>query len=283
MSPSISTPIPFRDSKTKTMGNIWSCGAIFHVDDDNHDSACIVHCADGEVFDFWMQQLVKHRQYALSNNVTVTPSAYDEDLGLVETFPADEDEASSLYDALTEKDPALTGPTEDQTVIFERFGMFVTVGHGTYEGSHFYRIGNRAGMGGGFMSPSTLRAMAYALLDHAETLPFEDDEDIEDECGPECAVCAEADEVRETYPIPMSAKVRRTGYVGLTDQGRMILRHIRKAGSISAREAMADYGITSATLARRVCDLEEAGFTVVRTRKTHPMTGRLYTRYSVSE
>lgn len=72
------------------------------------------------------------------------------------------------------------------------------------------------------------------------------------------------------------------GYAGLTDQARQVLQHIRRAGSISAREAMNDYGITSATLARRVCDIEEAGFSVRRDRKVHPITGKRYTRYALA-
>ena len=61
---------------------------------------------------------------------------------------------------------------------------------------------------------------------------------------------------------------------------KAIFAHIEQAGSISAREAMADYGITSATLSRRICDMEEAGIKIARERKKHPITGRLYTRYS---
>lgn len=56
------------------------------------------------------------------------------------------------------------------------------------------------------------------------------------------------------------------------------LQRVRKRG-ISAREALLDLGMTSATLARRVCDLEEAGIKIERVRKTHPTTNRRYTRY----
>lgn len=65
----------------------------------------------------------------------------------------------------------------------------------------------------------------------------------------------------------------------LSPQAATIHNHIRRTGSITARDAMADYGITSATLARRMCDLEVAGFRVVRERKEHPITGKRYTRY----
>lgn len=70
--------------------------------------------------------------------------------------------------------------------------------------------------------------------------------------------------------------------INLSPLAKTIYAHIERAGSISAREAMADYGITSATLARRICDIEKAGFAVVRERKKHPITGRQYTRYSIA-
>lgn len=68
--------------------------------------------------------------------------------------------------------------------------------------------------------------------------------------------------------------------LGLSPQARTIYDHIKKAGSISAREAMSDYGITSATLARRICDIEEAGIPVLRETREHPIHKRKYTRYS---
>lgn len=81
-------------------------------------------------------------------------------------------------------------------------------------------------------------------------------------------------------PTPRPSK---PSYMSLTQQGQLILQHIRRAGSISAREAMDDYGITSATLARRICDIEQAGYDLTRKRKVHPITGKSYTRYSVVE
>lgn len=72
------------------------------------------------------------------------------------------------------------------------------------------------------------------------------------------------------------------GYTALTPLARKILQHMRRAGSISAREAMADHGITSASLARRICDIEACGFAVNRDRRTHPITGQKYTRYSLA-
>jgi DNA-binding MarR family transcriptional regulator len=67
----------------------------------------------------------------------------------------------------------------------------------------------------------------------------------------------------------------------LAPQARALLAHLQrvKKDGISAREALLDLAMTSATLARRVCDLEEAGFKIERVRKQHPVTGRRYTRY----
>ena len=70
---------------------------------------------------------------------------------------------------------------------------------------------------------------------------------------------------------------------GLSPQARLIFQHLERAGDISAREAMADYGITSATLARRICDIEGVGIKVTRIQRKHPITGRKYTRYALSE
>jgi hypothetical protein len=79
-------------------------------------------------------------------------------------------------------------------------------------------------------------------------------------------------------PTPVS---KPQGYTALTPQAQTIYQHMRRAGSISSREAMSDYGITSGSLARRVVDMEEAGFTIIRDRRVHPITRRRYTRYSV--
>jgi predicted ArsR family transcriptional regulator len=60
-----------------------------------------------------------------------------------------------------------------------------------------------------------------------------------------------------------------------------VYRYMKKTGSISARDAFVDLDMTSATLARRICDLEVQGYSILRSHKTHPVTGRRYTRYSL--
>lgn len=69
----------------------------------------------------------------------------------------------------------------------------------------------------------------------------------------------------------------------MPNQAQKVYRHMADTGSISAREAMDDYSMTSATLTRRICDLEEDGFKIIRERKSHPLTGLKYTRYSLEE
>jgi hypothetical protein len=76
-------------------------------------------------------------------------------------------------------------------------------------------------------------------------------------------------------------KAPEQGYAALTAQAQLIYQHMKKAGSISAREAMDDHGITANSLTRRITDILQAGFAVVRTRRRHPLTDKLYTRYSL--
>lgn len=69
------------------------------------------------------------------------------------------------------------------------------------------------------------------------------------------------------------------GYV--TPQAKTLYEFARKNDGVSALDAFVTFQITSATLARRMCDLERVGFTVTRKRRKHPQTGRHYTRYFV--
>jgi hypothetical protein len=62
-------------------------------------------------------------------------------------------------------------------------------------------------------------------------------------------------------------------------QTQQILKHLRKAGSISQREAIIDHSIQSLT--RRITDLRDAGFNIESHWKKHPVTGQYYTRYTL--
>ena len=70
--------------------------------------------------------------------------------------------------------------------------------------------------------------------------------------------------------------------LNLSPLARKIVAHLVKAESISAREASNDYGITSASLTRRMTDIAEAGILITREPKKHPIHGRKYTRYCLS-
>ena len=64
-------------------------------------------------------------------------------------------------------------------------------------------------------------------------------------------------------------------------QHDLILKHFRKAGSITVREAMIEYSISSLT--KRIHELREAGYDIESNTKHHPVTGQRYVRYTLNE
>lgn len=62
-------------------------------------------------------------------------------------------------------------------------------------------------------------------------------------------------------------------------QTQVLLKHLRKAGSITQREALMDHSIQSLT--RRITDLRLKGFNIISVPKEHPVTGQQYTRYTL--
>ena len=70
---------------------------------------------------------------------------------------------------------------------------------------------------------------------------------------------------------------RRTGMT----QNQIIMKHLKKAGSITVREALIEYSIQSLT--KRIQELREAGNQIVSTVKYHPVTRQKYVRYSLGE
>jgi len=60
---------------------------------------------------------------------------------------------------------------------------------------------------------------------------------------------------------------------------KVLLMMERNDFSITAREAMMDLDMTSATLSRRICDLEDLGVRITREQRKNPMSGKRYTRY----
>jgi hypothetical protein len=63
------------------------------------------------------------------------------------------------------------------------------------------------------------------------------------------------------------------------NQTQVLLKHLRKAGSISQREAIMDHSIQSLT--RRITDLRLSGYNISAEWKEHPVTGQRYMRYSL--
>lgn len=63
---------------------------------------------------------------------------------------------------------------------------------------------------------------------------------------------------------------------GMT-QNQKILAHLKKAGSITVREALVEYSIQSLT--KRIAELRDAGFPIVSKVKHHPVTNQKYVRY----
>ena len=64
---------------------------------------------------------------------------------------------------------------------------------------------------------------------------------------------------------------------GMT-QHSIILKHLRKAGSITVREAIVEYSIQSLT--KRIQELRELGHGIISHVRFHPITGQKYVRYS---
>lgn len=60
-------------------------------------------------------------------------------------------------------------------------------------------------------------------------------------------------------------------------QNETILQHLKKAKSISQREALVDYSIQSLT--KRISELKALGYNIKTTFKKHPITGQRYARY----
>lgn len=60
-------------------------------------------------------------------------------------------------------------------------------------------------------------------------------------------------------------------------QNQIILKHLKKAKSISQREAIVDYSIQS--LSKRISELRSLGHNIVTKHKKHPITGQRYARY----
>ena len=64
-------------------------------------------------------------------------------------------------------------------------------------------------------------------------------------------------------------------------QYEIILTHLKKAKSITQREALIDYSIQSLT--SRITVLRKRGYNIVTQSKKHPVTGQRYARYYMAK
>ena len=62
-------------------------------------------------------------------------------------------------------------------------------------------------------------------------------------------------------------------------QHSLILKHLRTTKGITVREALIEYSISSLT--KRVHELRGLGYDIMSTRKSHPVTGQKYVRYTL--
>lgn len=59
----------------------------------------------------------------------------------------------------------------------------------------------------------------------------------------------------------------------------LILNHIEKAGSISIRDAMMDYGMSGGSLTKYISILNRRQYRIIKLWCKHPVTKKRYARY----
>lgn len=80
-------------------------------------------------------------------------------------------------------------------------------------------------------------------------------------------------------PAPVAAPVI-TVKPSLTPQAATVLRHIKRAGSITQRSALLDHSVQSLTKAISI--INAAGHKTTTTFKRHPLTDQRYAEYSLA-
>lgn len=63
----------------------------------------------------------------------------------------------------------------------------------------------------------------------------------------------------------------------MNNQKQTILKHLKTAGSITVREALIEYSISSLT--KRIQEMREEGYDILSMKKWHPVTNQRYVRY----
>ena len=65
----------------------------------------------------------------------------------------------------------------------------------------------------------------------------------------------------------------------MNTQQNLIIKHLQTTKGITVREAMIEYSISSLT--KRIQELRDKGWDIVSNKKTHPVTGQRYVRYTL--
>ncbi len=93
----------------------------------------------------------------------------------------------------------------------------------------------------------------------------------------------EPDKYSEEYTFwnKEAQKLEHQGWKTMTGQTQhsKIMKHLKKAGSITVREAMVEYSVSC--LPKRISELRELGNDIISIVKFHPITGQKYTRYTL--
>lgn len=83
--------------------------------------------------------------------------------------------------------------------------------------------------------------------------------------------------------LTMCVQLENSGWKKMTGttQNAKIIAHLKKAGSITVREALVEYSIQSLT--KRISELREQGYDIKSVTRQHPVTGQRYVRYYLNQ
>ena len=83
-----------------------------------------------------------------------------------------------------------------------------------------------------------------------------------------------------TYKQWLSKRYALKGRGKLTPRAKEVLDYLQRKGTASPRDALLDIDINSGSFTRRVTELVDAGYTITKEHRTHPITGRRYVAYT---
>lgn len=99
-----------------------------------------------------------------------------------------------------------------------------------------------------------------------------------------CLLATNDPQYQEAYEQAMQqvSLIEHSGWkrrTGMTQEAK-VLNHLNTVGSITVREAMVDYSISSLT--KRISNLRAEGHNIISEKKRHKVTGQEYVRYSLA-